>query len=112
MASGGVCGGMMKAGARYRILIIIAAAVLLSFAGAAAVSAQTRPGGAKPPTLHPKPNALAPQPPPPAGAGPGIDTEARHVLIVEAETGAVLLDKYAEERMPPASMSKIMTAYV
>jgi D-alanyl-D-alanine carboxypeptidase (penicillin-binding protein 5/6) len=42
----------------------------------------------------------------------GIDTQAKHALIVEVETGTVLLDKAAEERMPPASMSKIMTAYV
>jgi D-alanyl-D-alanine carboxypeptidase (penicillin-binding protein 5/6) len=42
----------------------------------------------------------------------GIDTEARHAIIVEAETGAVLLDKGANERIPPASMSKLMTAYV
>ena len=41
-----------------------------------------------------------------------IDTEAKHALIVEAETGTVLLDKHADERMPPASMSKMMTAYI
>ena len=41
-----------------------------------------------------------------------IDTQAQHALVMEAETGTVLLDKNAEERMPPASMSKIMTAYV
>jgi D-alanyl-D-alanine carboxypeptidase (penicillin-binding protein 5/6) len=44
-------------------------------------------------------------------AGP-IDTQAKHALIIEAETGVVLLDKGAHERMPPASMSKVMTAYV
>ena len=37
---------------------------------------------------------------------------AKHAMIVEADTDTVLLDKHAEERMPPASMSKIMTAYV
>ena len=42
----------------------------------------------------------------------GIETQARHALILEAETGAVLLDKGADERIPPASMSKIMTAYI
>src|SRR6201993_2636242 len=42
----------------------------------------------------------------------GMETQARHALIVEVETGAVLLDKGADERMPPASMSKIMTAYL
>ena len=42
----------------------------------------------------------------------GIDTQATHAFIIETETGAVLLDKAAEEHMPPASMSKMMTAYV
>ncbi len=41
----------------------------------------------------------------------GIDTEATHAMIVEVETGAVLLDKGADERMPPASMAKMMTIY-
>jgi serine-type D-Ala-D-Ala carboxypeptidase (penicillin-binding protein 5/6) len=53
--------------------------------------------------------------PPPAEQAPstiGIDTEAQHAIIVEVETGAVLLDKGADERIPPASMSKMMTAYV
>jgi D-alanyl-D-alanine carboxypeptidase (penicillin-binding protein 5/6) len=42
----------------------------------------------------------------------GIDTQAKHAFILEAETGAILLDKGADERIPPASMSKIMTAYL
>ena len=42
----------------------------------------------------------------------GIETQAKHALVLEADTGVVLLDKGADERMPPASMSKIMTAYV
>src|SRR3954447_23117149 len=41
-----------------------------------------------------------------------IDTQARSALVMEVETGAVLLDKNSEERIPPASMSKLMTAYV
>lgn len=40
-----------------------------------------------------------------------IDTEATHAMIVELETGAVLLDKGGEERIPPASMAKMMTIY-
>jgi D-alanyl-D-alanine carboxypeptidase (penicillin-binding protein 5/6) len=47
-----------------------------------------------------------------ANAAVGIDTQARNAIIVDFETGAVLLDKGADQRMPPASMSKIMTAYV
>src|SRR5205807_5923004 len=42
----------------------------------------------------------------------GIDTEAKHALVLEADTGQVLLDKGSEERIPPASMSKVMTAYM
>lgn len=59
-----------------------------------------------------KPKAATAAVPPLSGPGSGIETQARHALILEVETGAVLLDKGAEERIPPASMSKIMTAYV
>ena len=64
--------------------------------------------------IHPKAKAAIPTPTATAAATPasGIDTEAAHAFIIEAETGAVLLDKGADERMPPASMSKMMTAYV
>jgi D-alanyl-D-alanine carboxypeptidase (penicillin-binding protein 5/6) len=47
-----------------------------------------------------------------AQAATGIDTQARNAIVVDFETNATLLDKGADQRMPPASMSKIMTAYV
>ena len=59
-----------------------------------------------------KPKAATAAVPAPSGPGFGIETQAKHALILEVETGAVLLDKGTEERIPPASMSKIMTAYV
>jgi D-alanyl-D-alanine carboxypeptidase (penicillin-binding protein 5/6) len=46
---------------------------------------------------------------PPARA---IETAAREAFMVDAATGTVLLDKGADVSMPPASMSKIMTAYL
>jgi D-alanyl-D-alanine carboxypeptidase (penicillin-binding protein 5/6) len=46
-----------------------------------------------------------------APASGTIDTEARNALIVDMKTGTVLLDKNADERIPPASMSKMMTYY-
>jgi serine-type D-Ala-D-Ala carboxypeptidase (penicillin-binding protein 5/6) len=57
--------------------------------------------------------------PPPLAGGPGIgangmptfDTEARFAIVVDYNSGATLLDKNADEHMPTASMSKIMTAY-
>ena len=56
---------------------------------------------------------------PRTGTGPGIDTngtptfdtKARFAIVVDYDSGAVLLDKNADQRMPTASMSKIMTAY-
>ena len=41
-----------------------------------------------------------------------IDTEAREAFIIEADTGTVLLDKNGDQRIPTASLSKVMTAYV
>jgi serine-type D-Ala-D-Ala carboxypeptidase (penicillin-binding protein 5/6) len=45
-------------------------------------------------------------------AASAFDTEATHVFIMDYDTGAVLFDKSGEERIPTASMSKMMTAYV
>jgi len=64
---------------------------------------------------NPQRAARAPAPPPGSPAstplGP-VDTIARQAFIIDADTGAVLLEKNADERMPPSSMSKLMTMYV
>ncbi len=57
---------------------------------------------------------------PPAGPAPvpahsplgPVDTLARQAIMVDFDTGAVLLEKSPDERMPPSSMSKLMTMYV
>lgn len=41
-----------------------------------------------------------------------ISTNAQHVYIVDFQTGSVIYDKAGEERIFPASMSKLMTAYM
>lgn len=85
---------------------------LLGTAGAfAALPAAAQRAGQR------QPQQRAAPPPGPAGSpastplGP-VDTLARHALIVDFATGAVLLEKEADVAMPPASMSKLMTAYV
>jgi D-alanyl-D-alanine carboxypeptidase (penicillin-binding protein 5/6) len=45
----------------------------------------------------------------PAGA---LDTQAREAIVVDMTTSTVLFEKDADVPMPPASMSKIMTAYM
>jgi D-alanyl-D-alanine carboxypeptidase (penicillin-binding protein 5/6) len=73
--------------------------------GASAVSAAEK-HKPRPPAAKPAP--AAPQP----AQGSAFTTEAKHAIIIETETGTVLFNKNADERMPPASMSKMMTAYV
>ncbi len=41
-----------------------------------------------------------------------LETKAREALLMDMATGTVLLSKDADRPMPPASMSKIMTAYM
>lgn len=45
-------------------------------------------------------------------AAPTIDTTARDAYVIDFNTGAVLLDKNGDARIPPASMSKLMTEYI
>ena len=84
------------------IMAAIAAALLV-------VGLDCRPATAA--RAHPKAKETVAAPAP-AKPSAGMETQARHALIVEVETGAVLLDKLADEHMAPASMSKIMIAYV
>lgn len=49
----------------------------------------------------------------PAFAGlPGYKTQAPIAYLVDAHSGVVLLDKAGDQRIPTASMAKMMTAYV
>ena len=57
--------------------------------------------------------ASAPPPGTPASTPLGpLDTQAKQALLIDADTGAVLAEKNADERMHPSSMSKLMTVYV
>ncbi len=47
-----------------------------------------------------------------AGPAAAIETTAREAILVEVETGTVLLERNPDASMPPASMSKIMTTYM
>lgn len=47
----------------------------------------------------------------PVRAG-AVETAAKHAYLVDARTGAVLMEKNAAEPMAPASMTKLMTIYL
>jgi D-alanyl-D-alanine carboxypeptidase (penicillin-binding protein 5/6) len=47
-----------------------------------------------------------------AGPAAAIDTQAREAILVDMTTGSVLFEKNADQRMPTASMSKIMTMFM
>src|SRR5262245_55463625 len=42
----------------------------------------------------------------------GFQTAAPHAILIEAESGSVLFEKGADDLIPPASLSKLMTAEV
>ncbi len=50
--------------------------------------------------------------PAPAMAASAIETPAKQAIVIDHETGTVLLDKNAQERMPTSSMSKVMSIIV
>ncbi|MDH3241776.1 MAG: D-alanyl-D-alanine carboxypeptidase [Alphaproteobacteria bacterium] len=41
-----------------------------------------------------------------------LETSAKQAILIDIETGTVLLEKNADEPVPPSSMSKMMTVYV
>jgi len=98
----------MKACWRQSIATAITAALVALIGATGGIAAQTKAiAAARPATPVARPN-----PAPPAAPGAAFDTTARYALITEADTNTVLFSKNAEARMAPASMSKLMTAYV
>nr|WP_323991006.1 D-alanyl-D-alanine carboxypeptidase family protein [Nguyenibacter sp. L1] len=57
-------------------------------------------------------DGAAPAGPPAATPVGPVDTLARWACILDVTTGATLLEKAADERMPPSSLTKMMTAYI
>src|SRR5215510_1998757 len=49
---------------------------------------------------------------PTAATAPTFDTPAKYAFLIDLSSGAVLYDKNADARMPPASMAKMMTTDV
>ena len=90
--------------------MMLAAAGIAAVQGAATEAfAQQRPAAPRP--AQPRQPSAPPSTPASSPLGP-VDTLARQAILVDFDTGAVLLEKNPDERMPPSSMSKLMTMYV
>lgn len=90
--------------------LLLGAAAMIGAAPALTPRAMAQP--AKRP-----PGRRVPAAPPPTGnpaatpLGP-LDTAAKFAIIIDYNTGAILLDKEGQAPMPPSSMTKLMTAYI
>jgi D-alanyl-D-alanine carboxypeptidase (penicillin-binding protein 5/6) len=58
------------------------------------------------------PAGRVPASPPAAGSFQPFETRAAQALLVDAETGTVLFEKAADQKVPPASLAKLMTMAV
>jgi D-alanyl-D-alanine carboxypeptidase (penicillin-binding protein 5/6) len=54
----------------------------------------------------------APAPVPPAAPPPPPEINASAYILVDFDTGDVLTEKNVDQRVPPASLTKIMTSYI
>jgi len=60
--------------------------------------------------LPPTPKANGPKIPMMVPSAPNID--AKSYILVDATTGEILAEKNADEKLPPASITKLMTMYI
>ncbi len=83
---------------------VVTAPVAVPAAAPAPAAAPVTPVSAAPVAAAPAPVAAAP--------AAAFETPAKYAFMIDATTGAVLLDKQADVKMPTSSMSKTMTLYM
>jgi D-alanyl-D-alanine carboxypeptidase (penicillin-binding protein 5/6) len=89
-----------------------AVAAATAWPAAEALAQQHRPSGQGGGQARRNPGpAQPPSSPAQTPLGP-LDVQARQALLIDFDTDAVLLEKNADDRMAPSSMSKLMTMYM
>lgn len=95
-----------------KAVYIVAAIAAVSVTAIAPSSAWAKTEKTKPAKHHAAASQSLPGGPGTDANGmPTFDTEARAAIVIDYNSGATLLDKNADLRLPTASMSKIMTMY-
>ena len=89
-----------------RLGLLVAAS---AFGASPGLAQQKRPSGRS--ARKSKDAGISAGSPADTALGP-VDTAAKWAYIQDFETGATLLEKHAEEEMPPSSMTKLMTVYI
>ncbi|HEY2345384.1 MAG TPA: D-alanyl-D-alanine carboxypeptidase family protein [Xanthomonadaceae bacterium] len=112
---------------RQRRSLSVAVSVLLAAAciATASIAATPQPHPAMPKPAAPQPKPAAPQPKPaaptpgaPAAAQdsvaipPAPDNDGKAWILMDYETGQILASKNPDQRIEPASITKVMTSYV
>jgi D-alanyl-D-alanine carboxypeptidase (penicillin-binding protein 5/6) len=87
------------------------ASALVAGAGPALAQQKKAPAGAPHPGHKGKEAATPSGNPADTPLGP-VDTTAKWAFIQDFDTGASLLEKQADDEMPPSSMTKLMTMYI
>lgn len=95
-----------------RSLLTGASGLAVSLAVMSASPAEAKRSQRKKAAAAPAQQALAPSGPPAITPIGPFATSAQYAFIMDYNTGAVLLDKLADQPMHPSSLTKIMTCYI
>lgn len=94
-----------------RTALLVSSAMALAVPVLAQQQQQRRPPGQQParPSNRPRPKESGSPADTPLGP---LDTTAKWAYAEDFRTGASLIEKHADEEMPPSSMTKLMTMYL
>ncbi|MBI3506937.1 MAG: D-alanyl-D-alanine carboxypeptidase [Proteobacteria bacterium] len=95
--------------ARISVAVLLAAATVFPAAAQTPQQRQQAPRAQAVPAQRP---AAAAPARPPVASDQMPELAARQVIVLDYQTGFVMYERAADERTPPSSMSKVMTAYL
>ena len=95
-----------------RRLAVLASTLVASLPALAQQKKPAHPPAGHPQAARPRTKDVVPTGSPATTPLGPVDTSAKWAIAVDFVTGATLLEKVADEAMPPSSMTKLMTIYL